>query len=126
MTNWEDLNDLRDEVHELAREKGWWDGVSYQDAVKLIPEKIALIHSELSEALEAYRSIPAKTPVDECLLERYLDSNGKPDGFVVELADAIIRIMDLCGMLNLDIQSAVSVKHDYNATRPHRHGGKRA
>lgn len=121
-----DLNDLRDEVHKLAVEKGWWDGVNSPiEAMRLIPEKIALIHSELSEALEEYRN-SQYGPADSLPGRGFYYSNGKPEGFSVELADAIIRILDLCGKLNLDIQFAVSTKHEYNKSRPHRHGGKRA
>lgn len=121
-----DLNDLRDEVHKLAVEKGWWEGVNSPfDAMRLIPEKIALIHSELSEALEEYRIDPGES-VDSLFERGAYYASGKPEGFCIELADAIIRILDLCGALGLDIEAAVNRKHHYNKSRPHRHGGKRA
>lgn len=117
------LNLWRDRVHALAVEKGWWsnDGDGY-DGPTFVPEKLALIHSEVSEALEDYREgrfwmEPAYTQA--------LDSvAGKPHGFAVELADVIIRVLDLAGKLGIDMDRVVREKHEYNATRAHRHGGK--
>lgn len=102
------INSLRDEIHEYATEKGFWPDQQN------IPEKIALIHSEISEALEAYR--------------RNVD---KPDehvpqftNYTVELADAVIRILDLAGRDKLPIGEAIIAKLAYNKTRPHKHGKK--
>jgi NTP pyrophosphatase (non-canonical NTP hydrolase) len=107
------LNELRDIAFLTATEHGWWDS----DEVN-IPEKLALMHSELSEALEEYR---AGHP---CSLV-YESPTGKPEGFGVELADTIIRILDLCGFLDLDIESIVHQKMQYNNSRPYKHGGKK-
>lgn len=101
-------------AHALADYKGWWD--TAHDEPPNIPEKLALIHSEISEALEEYRN---GHPVDARRTE-----NGKPEGFSIELADALIRIFDLCGYYGIDLEGAVRIKHEYNATRPMRHGGK--
>ena len=81
-----------------------------------MPEKLALIHSEISEALEDYRDGLMETTVHA----------GKPEGFSIELADAVIRIFDLCGHLGIDLGEAVELKSAYNEMRPHRHGGKKA
>lgn len=103
------LSMLIDRCFTTAKEKGWWDkGVNPA-------EKIALMHSELSEALEEYRKDPGM-PLYE--------KDGKPEGVVVELADCIIRIFDFCGKMNLPIVDALMKKMDYNETRPYRHGGK--
>ena len=119
-TQW--LTDMSEEVHFLAVEKGW-----YQDDAPNFAEKIALVHSELSETLEWYRQ--GRDP--RCIHYTstvYKDSPGvvedKPDGIAVELADAIIRILDMCAEWDIPIAEAVQVKHEYNKTRPHRHGGK--
>lgn len=112
------------DVHDLAREKGWWDGYERDDQGRLILStdqvisKIALIHAELSEAVEE-----ARKSNDYGM---YLGQGGKPEGFVVELADAVIRTLDLCGALGLDLEAAIVTKHEFNKTRPRRHGGKLA
>ena len=54
----------------------------------------------------------------------YLDESGKPEGFPVELADAVIRIADLFGFLGVDMAGIIRLKMQYNATRPYRHGNK--
>ena len=69
----------------------------------------------MSEALEAYRN-------NEPLI---WDNKGKPDGIAVELADCIIRILDYCGEEDIDIEEFIKIKHEYNKTRPYKHGGKR-
>ena len=51
--------------------------------------------------------------------------NGKPEGIPIELADVIIRVLDYCGYAGIDIDAAISQKHEYNRTRPYRHGGKK-
>lgn len=107
-------------VHQTAVEKGWWDDIidpsemSPGEMAELVGYKIALMHSELSEALEEARK------------GRYTlwYEGDKPEGFAVELADAVIRIMDLCQFLGLDLLGAIRLKSGYNDTRSHRHGGK--
>ena len=103
---------LIEESHSIAVEKGWWDSPKRE-----IPELLALIHSEVSEALEAYR-------IGEVDVMWYTD-DGKPEGVVVELADTVIRIADLCGEFGLDLEGALTEKMAYNRTRPRRHGNKR-
>lgn len=119
------LNEMQKAAHENSKAKGWWDDQKRADGTLVpscveaeIPLKLALIHSEVSEALEEYRS---GHPPTEVRIE-----NGKPEGIPAELADVVIRIGDLCGALGIDLQAAVAQKMAYNATRPHRHGGKRA
>ena len=93
-----------EEVHTLAIEKGWYD------QERPVPELLCLIHSEISEALEAYRNY---TPEGEkgCISE--------------ELSDAVIRIFDMSEALGIDIVSAVNEKHKINCDRPYRHGNKK-
>lgn len=102
------LNALACEIHENAVSKGWWD----QERNPL--EIHALIHSEISEATECARNGEPDFHVDE----------GKPEGEAVELADAVIRILDYAAKRGWDFDAVVKAKMEYNKTRPHRHGGK--
>lgn len=99
-------------------ERGFWE------ASQNLPEKLALIHSELSEALEEYRASQADLDLTKTTV-----IDGKPEGFAVELADALIRICCLVGRLKtfgpLDFGGVVDGKLAYNDTRPRMHGGKR-
>ena len=106
-----DINEIAKEIHKNAVAHGWWE------ETRTFPEIVALIHSELSEALEEYRSNHGVTEV-------YQEAE-KPEGVPIELADAIIRILDYCGYAGIDIVAALERKHEYNKTRPYRHGGKR-
>lgn len=106
------LKELVDNAHAMSRSKGWYDGA---DATRNIPEMLALIHSEVSEALEDYRTGAMLADVTV---------QGKPIGFPSEIADIVIRIGDLCGYLGIDLDAAVIEKMAFNATRPYRHGGK--
>lgn len=117
------MNKLRDEIHQNAVEHGWWQ------QERLFGEIIALCHSELSEALEEYRAGHAPNEIYYRANDgvTYKENNGrrKPEGIPIELADCIIRILDYCGKVGIDIEEAIRIKHEYNKTRPHRHGGKK-
>ena len=108
MTNELTINELVEVAHYFAASKGFWD-----DEPNL-GEKIALIHSELSEALEEVRAGHKPDEVYEV--------NGKPEGLPIELADAVIRIADLCGYYDIDLNEAVDKKIMYNDRRPTKHG----
>ena len=54
----------------------------------------------------------------------YREGDEKPEGFVVEIADAVIRLLDLSAGLGIDIDAHVCYKLEYNATRPYKHGKK--
>ena len=102
------LNELAREIHENAKVHGWWD------KERSYGEIIALCHSELSEALEAFRNHEQPVHiVDE-----------KPEGTAVEMIDCVIRILDYLAYCGIDIDYVMREKMRYNETRPYRHGGK--
>ena len=109
MTNELTINGLVKTAHTAATDKGFWD-----DENPNLGEKIALIHSELSEALEEVRAGHKPDEVYEV--------DGKPEGLPIELADAVIRVADLCGYYGIDLNAAVDKKLLYNDRRPAKHG----
>ena len=141
------INHLAAEIHKNAVAHGWYEHP------RSFPEVIALMHSELSEALEEYRDgkpneyyrcmkcqspagqicslpeseIPCELGVEDDAGEgtcMYRDN--KPEGIAIELADCIIRILDTCAEMGIDIERAIAIKNEYNKSRPYRHGGKKA
>lgn len=128
------LNALAEEVHATAVDRGWCPKGEEVNTMG----KLMLIVTEVSEAAEEYR---AGNPVGVIEYQHlgpephtYRRSTspeddtgnwvGKPVGFATELADVIIRTLDLAAALGIDIEDAMRVKMDYNTTRPTRHGGK--
>lgn len=120
------ISELIHKAHTTAKEHGFWEPA---------PEfgtTIALIHSELSEALEEMRAGNRIRPGQPVPMVYY--SGGgyvasaptecckKPEGVAVELADAVIRIADLCGHLGIDLEKVIVEKMAYNETRPYKHG----
>lgn len=105
---------LSEDCHKAANDAGWWVDPNTGQDVREWPDymlamwigtKLALVHTEISEALEGLR----KDQMDDKLPHRKM--------FEVELADAAIRIFDLAGGLKLDIAGAIVEKMEYNARR---------
>lgn len=100
---------LSEEIHKNAVEHGWWDEPREDGTC------IALMHSELSEALEALRHGNQ--------LSDHIGDEGY-SGLEEELADVIIRIFDFAAHKNINVGGALVAKHEFNKKRPYRHGGK--
>lgn len=118
------LNKLRDEVHENAKNKGFWDNQRETGTL------LMLCVSELAETMEADRNgLYADLELIEKDKENFIDfkwsfENSIKDTFEDELADTIIRILDLCGAKGIDIEKHIELKIKYNATRERMHGKK--
>ena len=92
-------------VHNNAVAHGWWEEPREDGTL------IALIMSEAAEALEALRK--GNGPDEHC---------PQFSGAEVELADVIIRIMDMAEARGWDVAGAIVAKHEFNKTRPYKHG----
>lgn len=142
------INELCKLAHDRAVEAGWYDGGDRNPL-----EIHMLIVSEIAEATEEVRRgkppmyfniggcsvrpvgfIPtydAPLPESDCPTDkvRFVEmaaEGKKPEGELIELADAVIRIADWCGKNGWDLEAAINAKMAYNKTRGHRHGGKLA
>lgn len=115
------LMDIAREVTEINVANGW-----HEDK-RTFGEGIALIHSEVSEALEAYRQwgTADSTGLDTFVPHLGLYVAAKPEGVGSEFADILIRLLDECDRQGIDIDYELERKLAHNRTRGYRHGGKR-
>jgi len=149
------INELRDSAYKHAKDKGFYesynelcqlviDNTKNQDKEQndfiatltnlLVTQKLALIGSEINEALEAWRSNKFTALIDDELelLDLLRDKDVEmftkmfkdkvKDTFEDELADSVIRMLELCGFLCIDIESHIKYKMEYNKTRGYKHG----
>lgn len=135
-----DINFISRQIHENARSKGFWD------KERNTGEMLMLIVSEISEAMEADRENKYYDPNTRYLVGKDLTVNGSRWAFDIvdtsdeawrnwfrsevkstfedELADAMIRIMDLAYSRNIDLESHILMKMRFNSMREHMHGKK--
>jgi NTP pyrophosphatase (non-canonical NTP hydrolase) len=108
------ITELVEEAHDNSKAHGFWESEPN------IGEKLALIHSEVSEALEELRE-------DEPNLYSRNSTTGKPEGVLAELADVMIRAADLAAFFEMEpgeFERIVKAKMEYNRSRPFKHGKK--
>lgn len=113
------LNDVAKEIHKDCIEKGFYENK------RELGTRLMLVVSELSEALEADRKNNHAT-IGSLLdysnpevFEKYIK-----DTFEDEIADTFIRLLDLVGYLDIDIDKHIQMKREYNKTRPYKHNKK--
>lgn len=107
-----------DEVYTVNKDNGWFE----ED--RTVGDDIALLHSEVSEMLEAYRE-GGLGDLTVAEVDGILVMNPKPEGFGSEAADVLIRLLDTCRRRGVDLGFEFGRKLAFNRTRGHRHGGKR-
>jgi hypothetical protein len=145
------LSEMQTAIHKTAKEHGWWEPQPANDVYqygsletknllvqRTFGDLVALCHSELSEALEAFRyrgldewveypdSLVQEVGLDKAA-ESFAERGMLPknEGAFTELGDCIIRILDMAAFYNVDMQEIVERKMVYNESRPYRHGGKK-
>jgi NTP pyrophosphatase (non-canonical NTP hydrolase) len=115
------LQEIAAGIWTISHDKGFHDRfttVSFtsQDGIDALSTSLMLITGELVEAQNELR--------DGHRYDEIYFKGTKPEGFGVELADAVIRILDLALVCGLDIGDLITAKMAYNAGRPFMHGGK--
>jgi NTP pyrophosphatase (non-canonical NTP hydrolase) len=132
-----EIKHLVEKSHRVAKEKGFWEGD------RNIPQALLLVVSEVSEATEALRKdhFADKVAVDELYkdvkVNEFDDEYNIMSGpwkagfeanikssFEDEIADVAIRLFDLCGGMNIDLEKHIELKMKYNSMRGYKHGKK--
>lgn len=99
---------LQADIYRNAFDKGFWSDFASMPEEYWYASKLALVHSEVSEAVEELRLMKSMAEKKEAVTE--------------ELADVVIRVMDLAAGMNLDLAKAIVEKHERNKSRPPKHG----
>lgn len=119
------LNELSQKIYQANKEKGFWD------EKRNVGEMLMLVTTELAEAMEAHRKgkFCQLNTFNDTYFDKLTDVEFKvafesniKDTFEDEMADSLIRILDMCGGLEIDIEKHVELKLRYNSLRPKLHG----
>lgn len=114
------LRYMGEEVYACNVANGWFE------ADRSFGEDIALLHSEVSEMLEAYREDDWGDKQNVSTLNPDGTTYSmKPTGVGSEAADVLVRLLDTCKRYDIDLFAEWRRKLDYNWTRGHKHGGKK-
>ena len=119
------LKGMQARVRTVNEANGWFDSDD-----RTFGDDMALLHSEVSEAFEAFRLWGVEDvtrKLCEPVNDAHYDTNHicKPEGIGSELADVLVRLLDTCERYDIDLEAEFNRKLEYNATRGYRHGGKR-
>ena len=109
------LHDAEEAVYAVNDANGWFD------AERTVGDDLALLHSEVSEMLEAYRDGGLE---DQTAAHVGTYALPKPEGFGSEAADVLVRLLDTCKRRGVDLAWEFERKLEYNKTRGYHHGGK--
>lgn len=118
------IDQMTTEVREVNTTLGWRTGGN------TFGDYIALMHSELSEALEAYRDHRLADATRHVAVGRgdagedLPIAHPKPEGVGSEFADVLIRLLDVADIYGIDLTAEYERKLAYNRTRPYQHGGR--
>ncbi len=115
------INELMKQVHETAIQKRWWDEPqTFGDLMILVVTEATKAHKHIRDFGEKdVQRIWANSDP-----KTVFEGVAQPEGVPIELADIIIRTLDIAAHYNIDIETAIKVKMGYNKVRPARHGGK--
>jgi len=117
------INEIAHAVHELAWKKGWHSEEESED--HFVERMCNNFHNEVSELHEAWRNNKLHKACDKA--DKMVELGIEPLSCLEEeAADIIIRVLDACKKLGVDIQSVIERKHEYNKNRSERHGNKRS
>jgi NTP pyrophosphatase (non-canonical NTP hydrolase) len=107
-------------------DEGYWSLPKYRPAIEALPEGLretaATIEEMPDDGIDIVDENFNQDEIQALAMEGFL----KPEGIPSELADIVIRVMDCAVEYGIDLEDEITLKMAYNATRPHKHGGKRS
>lgn len=113
------INETAQRAHADAKSLGWYD----EGQVRSDLESLAMVITEVCEAIDELRNGGHEHYYNNIILADGTNApSAKPEGYGVEVADAIIRLLDFAAYKGIDLEALIDEKLKYNLTRGHRHG----